>query len=86
MANQNQKSLIGILAGQAIGALVMLARSDGSSKVGSIAVFSLRGSLAYAINWVVFMPSVAFRSTMRMHCVVSSADVNPGVRWGTNTS
>ncbi len=35
----------------------MLAGSDGSSKVGSIAVFAVCGLLAYAINWVVFVPS-----------------------------
>ena len=62
MAEQNQKSLLGILAGVAIGALVTLAGSDGSLTVGSIPVFALCGLLAYAINWVVFIPSNAAKT------------------------
>ncbi|MDH3470184.1 MAG: DUF1295 domain-containing protein [Acidimicrobiia bacterium] len=51
------KSVLGTVAGVAIGVLVVLAGSDGSSTVGSIAVFALCGLLAYVINWVVFVPS-----------------------------
>ena len=51
------KSVLGTVAGVAIGGLVVLAGSDGSSAVGSIAVFALCGLLAYVINWVVFVPS-----------------------------
>ena len=57
MTPQNRNSLLGIVAGAVIGALVILAGSNGSSKVGSIAVFAVCGLLAYAINWVVFVPS-----------------------------
>ena len=57
MENNNQRSLIGIVAALTIGALVALAGSDGSSQVGSIAVFAVCGLLAYLINWVVFVPS-----------------------------
>ena len=57
MTDQNRNSLIGIAASLIIGALVIIAGSDGSTKVGSIAVFALCGSLAYLINWVVFVPS-----------------------------
>ena len=57
MADQNRRSLIGIVVSLAIGALVVLAGSDGSTKVGSIAVFAVCGLLAYVINWVVFVPS-----------------------------
>jgi steroid 5-alpha reductase family enzyme len=57
MTDQNRNSLLGIVAGLAIGALVVLAGSAGSSKVGSIAVFAVCGLLAYVINWVVFVPS-----------------------------
>ncbi len=57
MTNQNRNSLLGIVASLAIGALVVLAGSDGSSKVGSIAVFAVCGILAYLINWLVFVPS-----------------------------
>jgi len=51
------RSLVGTVASLAIGALVVLAGSAGSSTVGSIAVFALCGLLAFAINWVMFVPS-----------------------------
>jgi len=57
MEDQNRNSLIGIAVAVAIGALVVLAGSDGSSKVGPITVFTVCGILAYAINWTVFVPS-----------------------------
>jgi steroid 5-alpha reductase family enzyme len=57
MADQNRNSVLGIAAAVAIGALVILAGSDGSSKVGPVAVFAVCGVLAYAINWAVFVPS-----------------------------
>jgi steroid 5-alpha reductase family enzyme len=57
MTDQTRNSLLGIAAALLIGALVVLAGSDGSSEVGSIAVFAVCGLLAYAINWVVFVPS-----------------------------
>ena len=57
MTDRNRNSLLGILASVAVGALVMLAGSDGSGTVGSIAVFAVCGMLAYVINWVVFVPS-----------------------------
>jgi steroid 5-alpha reductase family enzyme len=57
MADQNSRSLIGIVVSVVIGALVILAGSDGSSQVGSIAVFAVCGVLAYVINWAVFVPS-----------------------------
>ncbi len=55
--NENRRSLIGIIVSVAVGALVILAGSDGSSQVGSIAVFAVCGILAYVINWAVFIPS-----------------------------
>jgi len=57
MTEQRRRSLIGIAASLLIGALVILAGSDGSTKVGPIALFAVCGLLAYAINWVVFVPS-----------------------------
>ena len=57
MTDQNRKSLIGIIISLAIGALVVLAGSNGSTKIGSVAVFAVCGVLAYVINWVVFVPS-----------------------------
>ncbi len=57
MTDQTQRSLIGIVASLVIGTLVVLAGSAGSSKVGAIAVFAVCGILAFAINWIVFVPS-----------------------------
>lgn len=57
MRDENRNSLIGIAASVVMGAVVVLAGSDGSSKIGSIAVFAACGVLAYLINWVVFVPS-----------------------------
>ncbi len=57
MADQRRNSLLGIFASVTIGVLVILAGSDGSVKVGSVAVFALCGILSYVINWIVFVPS-----------------------------
>ncbi|MEL7208926.1 MAG: hypothetical protein AAGK32_11975, partial [Actinomycetota bacterium] len=45
------------MASVAIGALVILAGSDGSTEIGSLPVFALCGALAFAINWVAFVPA-----------------------------
>jgi steroid 5-alpha reductase family enzyme len=57
MTDQNRKSIVGIVVSLGVGALVIFAGSDGSSQVGSIAVFAVCGVLAYIINWAVFVPS-----------------------------
>ena len=57
MTNQNRNSIIGIVASVAIGGLVVLAGSQGSTRVGSIAVFALVGLLAFVINWLAFIPA-----------------------------
>lgn len=57
MNDSNRRSLIGIAAAVVIGTLVALAGSDGSREVGSFPVFALCGLLAFAINWLVFIPS-----------------------------
>jgi hypothetical protein len=41
----------------AIGVLVAAAGSDGGAHVGSIPVFALCAALAFAINWLAFIPS-----------------------------
>ena len=53
----DNRSIVGISVSVIIGALVILAGSDGSRQVGSVAVFAVCGGLAYLINWVVFVPS-----------------------------
>ena len=57
MTKQQRTSIVGIIVSVAVGAMVSLAGSDGSTTVGSISVFALCGALAYAINWVMFVPS-----------------------------
>ncbi len=41
----------------AIGALISWAGSDGGSRVGAVPVFALCGALAFAINWLAFVPA-----------------------------
>ena len=53
----NTVALIGILIGTAVGAAVAWAGSDGGDRVGNIPVFALCGALAFAINWIAFIPS-----------------------------
>lgn len=57
MSAATGRSAIGIAVALVIGGLVALAGSDGSTTVGTIAVFGLCGVLAYLFNWVVFIPS-----------------------------
>jgi steroid 5-alpha reductase family enzyme len=62
MTTSQRSSLVGIVASVAIGVLIVLAGSDGSSTVGSVSVFALCGALAYVINWIVFVPSNAAKT------------------------
>ena len=62
MTTQQRNSWLGIVASLVIGALVILAGSDASTKVGSIAVFALCGIVSYVINWIVFVPSNAAKT------------------------
>ncbi len=57
MNEQTRRSVVGISIAIVVGVLVALAGSDGSAMVGSISVFALCGLLAFAINWIVFVPS-----------------------------
>lgn len=62
MSDNRRRSIIGIAAALVIGALVGLAGSDGSTTIGWMPVFGLGAILAYAINWVVFIPSNAAKT------------------------
>jgi steroid 5-alpha reductase family enzyme len=62
MTEQQRRSLIGITASVVIGLFVIWAGSDGSSTVGSLSVFAICGILAFAINWLVFVPSNAAKT------------------------
>jgi steroid 5-alpha reductase family enzyme len=62
MDENARRSVIGITAAVAVGALVAWAASNGSQDIGSLPVFALCGLLAYAINWLVFIPSNAAKT------------------------
>ena len=59
MTKQHRISLVGIVASLVIGTLVVLAGSDGSATAGSLAVFAWCGIVAFALNWIVYVPSNA---------------------------
>ncbi|MGB5624662.1 MAG: hypothetical protein WBM61_02940, partial [Woeseiaceae bacterium] len=46
----------------AIGTLMSLAGSDGGDRVGALPVFALCGALAFAINWLAFIPAALKRT------------------------
>jgi steroid 5-alpha reductase family enzyme len=62
MDESTRNSLVGTAVAIIIGALVAVAGSDGSTTVGSLPVFALCALLAYAINWLVFIPSNAAKT------------------------
>lgn len=51
------KALVGIIIGIAVGAAISWAGSDGGDRINAIPVFALCGLLAFAINWLAFIPS-----------------------------
>jgi steroid 5-alpha reductase family enzyme len=53
----NSKALIGIIIGVAVGAAISWAGSDGGDKINAVPIFALCGFLAFAINWLAFIPS-----------------------------
>lgn len=65
----NAQILIGSAIAIVIGALVSWAGSDGGDRVGTIPVFALCGTLAFAINWLAFVPS-ALTQTERYYDLV----------------
>lgn len=62
MDDNTRRSVVGVVTAVAIGAAVAWAGSDGSTLVGSIPLFALCGALAFAINWLVFIPSNAAKT------------------------
>jgi steroid 5-alpha reductase family enzyme len=61
-ANSNAQSSIAIVVAVVIGALMALAGSDGGARVGALPVFALCGALAFAINWLAFIPAALART------------------------
>ncbi len=56
------QNLIPIIIAVAIGAAIAWAGSDGGVRYGSIPVFALCGVLAFAINWLAFIPAALTQS------------------------
>lgn len=58
MAERNAaQNLIPIIIAVAVGAAIAWAGSDGGVRYGAIPVFALCGALAFAINWLAFIPA-----------------------------
>ena len=58
----NGQSTVAIVIAIVIGAIMSLAGSVGGDRVGTIPVFALCGALAFAINWLAFIPSALTRT------------------------
>jgi steroid 5-alpha reductase family enzyme len=67
--NNNAQSIIAVAIAVVVGALISLAGSDGGDRVGSLPLFALCGALAFAINWVAFIPA-ALRQTEHFYDLV----------------
>ena len=58
----NSQIFIGSVIAIAIGALISWAGSDGGDRVGSLPVFAVCGALAFALNWLAFVPAAIART------------------------
>ena len=54
--------IIGIAIAAVIGAFVAWAGSDGGDRFGVVPVFALCGGLAFAVNWIAFVPAAVKRT------------------------
>lgn len=53
----DQQIIAGIAIAIVVGALVSWAGSDGGDRFGALPVFALCGALAFAVNWIAFIPA-----------------------------
>ncbi len=53
----NTQVMVTIVIATLIGALISWAGSDGGNRLGALPVFAICGALAFAINWLFFIPS-----------------------------
>ena len=56
------KSILGILISLAIGALILLAGSQGSTQVNGLPLFFICGAIGFVLHWIIFLPSFAFQT------------------------
>ena len=54
----NAQIIIATVIAIVVGLLIALAGSDGGDRVGALPVFALCGVLAFAVNWLAFVPAV----------------------------
>lgn len=66
---KNAQIIAAIVVAIVIGAALSWAGSDGGDRVGAVPVFALCGALAFAINWLAFVPS-ALAPTERYYDLV----------------
>jgi steroid 5-alpha reductase family enzyme len=76
---KNGQIIIAIAVAIAVGAAVSWAGSDGGDRVGTVPLFALCGALAFAINWLAFVPSALAR-TERYY------DLTGGITYVTTTA
>lgn len=62
-------ALVGIVISIAVGGAISWAGSDGGDRIGIVPVFAVCGFLAFAINWLAFIPS-AIVQTERFYDLV----------------
>jgi steroid 5-alpha reductase family enzyme len=63
MAKRNDsKTAVAILIAIVVGALISWAGSDAGDRFGALPVFALCGALAFAVNWVAFIPAALART------------------------
>lgn len=55
--SRNAQSLVGVLVAVLIGGLVAWAGGSGAATVGPVSVVVLCAAVAYAVNWVAFVPA-----------------------------
>jgi len=65
----NAQITIAVAIAIVLGALISWAGSDGGDRVGAIPVFALCGALAFAVNWLAYIPS-ALAQTERYYDLV----------------
>ena len=56
------KSILGILISLAIGGLILLAGSQGSTQVNGLPLFFICGAIGFVLHWIIFLPSFAFQT------------------------
>lgn len=53
----NSNIVVGLIITLIVGAAISWAGSDGGTHIGTLPLFALCGAIAFAINWLVFVPS-----------------------------